>query len=96
MKAGIANTVVGLLLIAFTLPSFYAIGLWLGTNITLSTSTAETLRSGNKKAEANFNNNDNHQTITDESCLRPRSNSNAMTKSPLRPPCTFKECISYF
>ena len=70
MKAGIAsNVVVGLLLIAFTLPSFYAIGLWLGTNITLSTSTAETLRSGNKKAKANFNfnNNDNDQTITDHS-----------------------------
>ena len=63
MKSGIAsNVVVGLLLIAFTLPSFYAIGLWLGTNVTLSTSTeiiSRTLRSGNDNN--NFNN-DNDQT----------------------------------
>ena len=42
----------------------------------------------------NKNVHSDHDSVRDiESCLRPRSNSNAMTKSPLRPPCTFKECI---
>ena len=37
---------------------------------------------------------DDHDSVRDiESCLRPRSNSNAMTKSPLRPPCKFKKNV---